>query len=211
MPNQQTVTRYGFRDVHEKMDAHVKRENKRSEPRRTQSGRNARGQFDASGHADITKGARVGRGQVVQHPYGGTPYGTIKRPQRAKAQWKQVIAEKHDLIGQRVAREISAARPGCALLTVRATEATALAYKIRAAVKGGGLRDRLTADAGNPLYRTRITRVLDTLEYAIASGSTITLGVFTRAELKTIGAQRINAKHITKHVRNLEAKLAGTR
>lgn len=206
MPSQKkTVENYGFRDIHDRMDAHVARENKRSQTRRSQSGRNDKGQFDASGHIDVTAGARIKRGAPVVHPYGGTPYGTIVRPMRAKQ------PPRRDTVGTRVARESSRARPGCAVLVVRATEASALAFKLRAALKGGQVRDRLDAKADSPLYRARTTRVLETLDYAVASGETITLGVYTRRELKIIGSQRTNAKHMTRHVRNLERKLAGTR
>lgn len=212
MPSQQkSVQSYGFNDMNSKMDAHVKREDKRAQPRRTKSGRDAKGKFDSSGHRPVTKGVRVKRAEPVVYPYGGKPYETIVRPQRAKAQWKNDIAAKRDQIGKRVTRETSAARPGCALLVVRATEATALTYKIRAALKGGQLRDRIDAKADSKLYRARTTRVLETLAYAIETGETITLGVYTRAELRTIGAQRIKPKYITRHVRTLESKLAGNR
>lgn len=212
MPSQKkTVENYGFRDVHDRMDAHVARENKRPQTRRSQSGRNAKGQFDASGHIDVTAGARIKRGAPVVHPYGGTPYGTIERPMRAKEQWRRTIEEKRDQIGTRVARESSRARPGCALLVVRASEATALAFKLRAALKGGQVRDKRTKATGATLHEGRSRRVLAELAHAAETGETITLGVYTRGELKIIGAQRTHAKHITRHVRNLEAKLAGTR
>lgn len=209
MPKPQSVQSYGFNDMNAKMDAHVKREDKRTQPRRTQNGRDARGKFDSSGHRPVTRGVRVKRAETVVYPYGGKPYETIVRPQRAKAQWKNDIEAKRDQIGQRVARETSATRPGCALLVVRATEATAMRYKLQAAMTGGQVRDRLNANATSPLYRTRTTRVLETLDYAIATGRTVTLGVYTRAELNIIGSQRLKAKHITRHVRTLESKLAG--
>lgn len=211
MPSQQSVQNYGFNDMHSKMDAHVKREDKRVQPRRTKSGRDAKGKFDSSGHRPVTKGARVKRGETVVYPYGGKPYETITRNMTAAKQWKRTIDEKRDQIGKRVARETSAARPGCALLVVRASEASALTFKIRAALKGGQLRDRIDAKADSKLYRARTTRVLETLAYAIETGETITLGVYTRAELQIIGAQRIKPKFITRHVRTLESKLAGNR
>lgn len=211
MPSQKHVVNPGRKTLHDRMDDHVRKEDKRPQPRRTQSGRNAKGQFDSKGHIDVTAGARVKRGAPVVHPYGGAPYGTIERPMRAKEQWRRDIEAKRDQIGKRVAREISAARPGCALLVVRANEASALAFKIRAAIKGGQLSDRLDAKADSKLYRARTTRVLETLAYAVETGETITLGVYTRGELKTIGSQRTVAKYRTKAVRNLEAKLAGTR
>jgi len=206
-----TVQNPGFKDMHAKMDDHVKREDKRTQPRRTNDRRTTGGKFAKSQHRTVTAGVRVKRGQTVVYPYGGTPYQTITRPLNAKAQWKNDIERKRDQIGQRVARESSRTRPGCARLTVHATEATALAYKIRAAVKGGQVRDTLNQNADSKLYQARLTRVLETLAYATDTGTTVTLGVFTRTELKTIGAQRINAKHYTRHVRNLESKLAGTR
>lgn len=197
--------------MHAKMDAHVKREDKRTEPRRTNDRRTKGGKFAQPAHRPVTKGVRVKRGEPVVYPFGGTPYGTIVRPLNAKAQWKNDIERKRDQIGKRVVRESSAARPGCALLTVRASEATAMLYKLRAALIGGQVRDRLNANADSQLYRTRTTRVLETLDYAVATGENITLGVYTRRELQIIGAQRVNAKHITRHTRALESKLAGNR
>lgn len=129
----------------------------------------------------------------------------------AAKQWKRTIEDKRDQIGKRVVREISAARPGCTLITVRSNEATAFAYKLRAALKGGQVRDQPSRNAGSQLYRDRTTRVLETLDYAVETGKTITLGVFTRGELQIIGAQRLKPKHTTRHVRHLEAKLAGRR
>lgn len=211
MPSQKSVQNPGFKTLHEKMDDHVRREDKRREPRRTKSGRDKKGRFDSSGHRPVTKGARVKRGEPVVYPYGGKPYETITRNLTAAKQWKRTIEDKRDQIGKRVAREISAARPGCALLVVHASEATALAFKIRAALKGGQLSDRIDAKADSKLYRARTTRVLETLTYAVDTGETITLGVYTRGELKIIGSQRTVAKYRTKAVRNLEAKLAGTR
>jgi hypothetical protein len=211
MPTQKSVHNPGFKDMGAKMDDHVKREDKRTQPRRTKSGRDAKGKYDSSGHRPVTKGVRVKRGEPVVYPYGGKPYETITRNLTAAKQWKRTIEDKRDQIGKQVTRESSAARPGCALLTVRASEATALAFKIRAAVKGGQLSDKLDANADSKLYQARITRVLETLAAAVESGHTVTLGVFTRGELRTIGAQRINAKHITRHVRTLESKLAGNR
>lgn len=210
MPSQKSVNP-GFETIHDKMDKHVRREDNRSEPRRTKSGRDAKGKFDSSGHRPVTKGARVKRGETVVYPYGGKPYETITRNLTAAKQWKRTIEDKRDQIGKRVTRESSAARPGCALLVVRANEANALAFKIRAALKGGQLSDRIDVKADSKLYRARTTRVLETLAYAVETGETITLGVYTRGELKIIGSQRTVAKYRTKAVRNLEAKLAGTR
>jgi hypothetical protein len=211
MPSQKSVETPGFKDMGAKMDDHVKREDKRAQPRRTKSGRDGKGKFDSSGHRPVTKGVRVKRAEPVVYPYGGKPYETITRNLTAAKQWKRTIEEKRDQIGKRVVRESSAARPGCTLITVRASEASAFTYKLRAALKGGQLRDRIDAKADSQLYRARTTRVLETLTYAIESGHTVTLGVYTRAELKIIGAQRINAKHITRHTRTLESKLAGNR
>lgn len=207
----QSVHNPGFKTLHDKMDDHVRREDNRREPRTTKGGRDAKGKFDSSGHRPVTKGVRVKRAEPVVYPYGGTPYTTITRNMTAAKQWKRTIEEKRDQIGTRVARESSRTRPGCALLVVRANEATALAFKIRAAIKGGQLRDPRTRATGTTLHEGRTRRVLAELANASATGETITLGVYTRGELRTIGAQRTVAKYRTKAVRNLEAKLAGTR
>lgn len=203
------IEQYGFRDIHDKMNAHVKREDKRPKPRRTNGVPGENGKAPKSQRHPITNGVQVKRAEVVVYPYGGKPYETITRGLTASKPWKQEISRKHDLIGQRVVREISAARKGCTLITVRATEATALAYKLRAALKGKQVQDQPDRNAGSQLYRARTTRVLEALDYAATTGKTITLGVFTRHELQVIGAQRLKPKHTTRHVRNLEAKLAG--
>lgn len=203
------VERYGYRTVFDRMDAHVARENARPEPRRTINPRDKNGKFKKSQHFPVTKGKRVKRGEVVHYPYGGVPNETIKRPSSAKKQWKQRIREQRDQIGSRVARESSAARQGCALIRVRHTEATALAYKIRAALKGGQIRDTSNRNAESELYRARSERVLDTLADSARNGTTVTIGVYTREELRTIARQRTRAKHYTQAVRNLERKLNG--
>lgn len=208
------VEQYGFRDMHAKMDDHVKRESNRPKPRRTNGAPGENTSAPNSGHRTVTKGVRVKRGEVVEYPYGGKPYETYTRELTASKPWKQEIARKHDLIGQRVVRDLSQARPGCTLITVQATEATALAFKIKAALNGGQINDasaRNTAVTASPLYQARTTRVLQALDYALDTGKPVTLGVFTRGELKIIGSQRTAKKHITRHVRNLEAKLAGRR
>ena len=208
------VEQYGFRDIHDKMDAHVKREDKRPKPRRTNGVPGENTSAPKSQRHPITNGVQVDRGEVVVYPYGGKPYETITRGMTASKPWKQEIARKHDLIGQRVVRDLSQARPGCTLITVQANEATALAFKIKSALKGGQITDasaRNTAVTASPLYRARTTRVLEALDYALDTGKPVTLGVFTRGELKIIGSQRTAKKHITRHVRNLEAKLAGRR
>lgn len=199
----------GFRDMHDKMDAHVRREDNRTEPRRTRNRRDAKGKFDKSQHRAVTKGVRVKRGEVVVYPYGGKPYETITRPFNAKAQWKNDIERKRDQIGKQVVRQSSRTRKGCALVTVAPAETMAFAFKLRAALKGGQVRDTGTDASGLAVARSR--RVLAELQTAAEAGTPVTLGVYTRAELKIIGSQRINAKHYTRHVRNLEAKLAGNR
>lgn len=214
MPSGKSTRKPGYKTMHDHMDDHVKRENRRSEqfgPRRTRDPRKPDGTWDKSQHRPVTKGARVKRAQPVAYPYGGKPYESYGKPFRAGKQWKRTIQENVDQIGKRAAREASRVRPGCALITVTATEVDAMRYKIQAAVKGGQLRDRLGSAAGSELYRTRITRALDTLAYAKTSKVTVTLGVFTRGELRIIGAQRLKAKYVTRHTRTLEAKLAGNR
>lgn len=202
----------GFRDMHDRMDAHVKRENKRAEPRRTNNPRTTGGKFDKSQHRTVTKGVRVKRGEPVVYPYGGQPYRTGDAGGFASKQnWKRSIEDRRDQIGQEVVRDAARTRPGCARLTVTPHEATALAYKIRAAVNGGQLRDHLGKDAASPLYQARTTRVLETLDSATKTNQPVTLGVFTRAELKIIGSQLLKPKFITRDVRNLERKLAGNR
>jgi len=232
------VERYGYRTVFDRMDAHVARENARPEPRRTINPRDKSGKFKKSQHFPITKGKTVKRGEVVHYPYGGVPNETIKRPSSAKKQWKQRVREQRDQIGSRVARESSAARQGCALIRVHHTEATALAYKIRAALKGGQIRDtskhivrhaeanaiaykihaalkggqiRDTSNhnAESEPYRARSERVLETLADSARNRTTVTIGVYTREELRTIARQRTRAKHYTQAVRNLERKLNG--
>lgn len=208
------VEQYGFRDIHDKMDRHVKAENKRSKPRRTNGAPGENTTAPSSQRVPITNGVQVKRGEIVEYPYGGKPYETYTRKLTASKPWKQEIARKHDLIGQRVVRDLSQARPGCTLITVQATEATALAFKIRAALNGGQITDtsaRNTAVTASPLYQARTTRVLQALDYALDTGKPMTIGVFTRGELKIIGSQRTAKKHTTRHVRNLEAKLAGRR
>lgn len=242
-----TVVNPGRKDMHDKMDAHVKREEKVT--RRTND-RRVGGKFAKSQHRAVTAGARVKRGETVVYPYGGTPYRTYEGAFASKQNWKRSIENNRDKIGKQVATESSRARPGCALVTVTPDEATAFAYKLRAALKGKQVRDTVkahpalktgepaepnplaykhrTAPKGNPnqpkewtratdptvtsaRHVSRTTRVLAELEYAAQARETITLGVFTRAELQIIGAQRTPAKHITRHVRNLERKLAGNR
>lgn len=61
----------GFKDMHAKMDEHVKREDKRPTPRRTNDRRTTGGKFAKSQHREVTKGVRVKRGETVVYPYGG--------------------------------------------------------------------------------------------------------------------------------------------
>lgn len=201
----------GFRDMNAKMDAHVRREDNRATPRRTRSGgRDKKGRFDKSQPFPVTDGVRVKRGEIVVYPYGGKPMETIVRPLSAKQQErKRTIARQIDQIGKQVVRESSRARKGCALVTVAPAETMAFAFKLRAALKGGQVRDTDTNASNLAVARSR--RVLAELQSAANAGTPVTLGVYTRAELKIIGSQRINAKHYTRHVRNLEAKLAGNR
>ena len=206
-----TVVNPGRKDMHAKMDAHVKREENRTEPRRTNDRRDKKGRFDKSQHRAVTAGVRVKRGETVVYPYGGTPYRTYEGAFASKQNWKRSIENKRDQIGQEVVRDAARTRPGCARLTVTPREATALAFKIRAAVNGGQIRDHLGKDAASPLFQARTTRVLETLASATETNRPVTLGVFTRAELRIIGAQRTPAKHITRDVRNMERKLAGNR
>lgn len=208
------------------MDAHVKRENARANPRRAGvQKRDKNGKFMESNHDPVTDGKRVKRNAIVFYPYGGKPGETITRPGgfRARQAWKDAVEKRIDQIGKQVAREASHARPGCALVTVRANQATALAYKLRAALKGGQVRDHspdtVTARKGvqvrntgakpSELYIARTEGVLYALEYAARTGQTIRIGVYTRNELATIASQRTNAKHYTNAVLKLERALKG--
>lgn len=211
MPN--VVERYGFKTMHELMDAHVARENARANPRRMQGkARDKNGRFVSN---------------VVHYPYGGFP-GTYRKPGgwRARQAWKQSIEKKIDQIGTQIAREASHARPGCANITVQPAEAAALAYKILAALKGGQVSDaprkrqrvrNTRATTGrpvrtandSPLHQARSQLALDALTCAIALGRPVRLGVYTRQELTTIARQRTAKKHYTRDVRHLERKLKG--
>lgn len=220
------VEHYGYRTIHEKMDAHVKRENARANPRRAGvQKRDKNGKFMASNHDPATDGKRVRRNAIVFYPYGGKPGETIVRPGgfRARQAWKDAIQKRIDQVGQQVAREASHARPGCALVTVHANQATALAYKLRAALKGGQLRDyapgtvtarkgvqvRNTGAKPSELYIARTEGVLYALEYAAKTGQTIRLGVYTRNELTTIARQKTAKNHYTRAVHQLERALKG--
>lgn len=198
--------------MHSKMDAHVSREDNRPNPRRTNDPRSKTGKYDKMQHVPVTKGVRTKRAETVVYPYGGKPYETITRPFQAKKhERKRTVAHQRDQIGKQVARESSAARKGCTLVIVRADEAKAFAYKLKAAIKGGQIRDRFDPRTDSALYETRSNRVLSEITRAADNGTSVTLGVYTRHELQIIGAQRINAKHYTRPVRNLERKLAGNR
>lgn len=212
MPNT-AVERYGFKTMHELMDAHIARENACANPRRMKGpARDKNGRFVSN---------------VVHYPYGGFP-GTYHKPGgwRARQAWKQSIEKNIDRIGNQVTRAASHARPGCADLTVQPSEARALAYKILAALKGGQVRDtprkrqrvrNTNATTGrpvrnaqdSPLRQARSQLALDALTCAIALNRPVRISVYTRQELTTIARQRTAKKHYTHEVRRLERKLKG--